>query len=209
MWNDISIPDTIATTHLAVPWGQKRPMSEVALRTNQYPWSSPRVKKGWRPLVYITEHEYTCYTSSILTRGRSAELITGRAKSGRHDQTKSEKGRTRCRKLYDNKEAERGERSMGVDTSMRTFLIIRVFGSVVSLFNSFNADENYTSYIKGAPSPETVGQVLLDGMEREETLPRNPWGKRLISIHILYLFEHWKTPRIYSYLSSMIVKNSK
>ena len=98
---------------------------------------------------------------------------------------------------------------MGVDTSMRTFLIIRVFGTVVSLFNSFNADENYTSYIKGAPSPETVGQVLLDGMEREETLPRNPWGKRLISIHILYLFEHWKTPRIYSYLSSMIVKNSK
>ena len=86
-------------------------------------------------VVYTTELEYRCYTSSILTRGRSAELITGRAKSGRRDQTKREKGKTRCRKLYNNKGAERGGRSVDVDTSMRTFLIIRVFGTVVSLLN--------------------------------------------------------------------------
>ena len=53
MWIDISLPVTIAsrlTTHLAVPYGRKRPLSQVALHTTQYPWSSSRVHKGWRPL---------------------------------------------------------------------------------------------------------------------------------------------------------------
>ena len=37
------------TTHLAVPYGQKRPVSQAPLCATQYPWSSSRVQKGWRP----------------------------------------------------------------------------------------------------------------------------------------------------------------